>query len=191
MIWLSILAGVAIVAFLTAWSRRNAGPPPRSIHLLLTRPRVLDEAELRAAAARAWSVTFSGAPDAQEFVTGRDGMFLAKARGHVLSVSMSPQPGSRNPAAMARTIRDAKKRAAYADHRAFIALISHHAPEAETLGAIYAHMGKLAAELLADDCLAVMVPERDSLVVASSDLAAQLRKDDLLAGAPELFLPAD
>jgi uncharacterized protein YegJ (DUF2314 family) len=138
--------------------REPEAPATSSLVLLLSAPRYLDAALLSTAVGRAFDVVIDphdeGCPD---FVVG-DGdrpTFVVQVQGRFYLVHNFDRPYLDDAAEVAASIGELRLSKAIEEHQAWIAV---DALGCEPGQDAYPALGKLAAELTGDDCLAVFAP---------------------------------
>ena len=170
-----------------------------SIVLLLREPRTLTEAQVRSAAERAFGKKFGNDPKGGDFVREfRPNMFPVGVDDAKLGVITSAERYVAREAFLAPAdVADAaaRKRAeeAFAAHKAWVSVDWFgEQPRAEEGPRIYQLLGKLAAELAGDDCLAVHATESRRLVAFDDGVLKALRDDARpLLGPDRLVLVKD
>lgn len=146
--------------------------------VLLSAPRALDAAAVRAAATRAFGVEFAERaedPDA-DFVLVRETSAVIRHAGAGYVIECIGQPVLGSDALQGA---DPAVLTAVRDHKAAFRVGS--ALRAVTAGEVtarYAKLGRLLAELLGADCLAVNFRADPSLHVLDASAAEKLRSDD-------------
>ncbi len=160
----------------TPTNRGQTDEPPISLVLLLKQPRVLDAGALARAASEAFGVTVTPG----EEVAGETPHFLLHLDGRLFAVHNVAESYFDNAAAVAAETPELRLRKAVARHRAWLSVDFLHA----ALGAErdpYPLLGKLAAALAGDDCLAVCVPARRCVYPYDESVPKKLRGADPLS----------
>lgn len=172
------------VWFLRRRKRNNC--PIRAIALLQGRARLLSNTKLRAAITRAWGVHLPDNPpeDAENFVVVAPGTPSAMARieGVMYLINSFPVPYMSEPEKAAEGIRDLRLRTVVADHKAWMSVdLLGDMPEGWDERTLYNRLGKLAAEIAAEDTLGFFLTQFDLLYPHTAETLAALRSDDVLA----------
>jgi hypothetical protein len=131
---------------------------PASAVLLLAKPHLFGEDELRAAAERAWRRSFAGGEGSRHFVVQKSTTFV-KVGPHVLQLIHSAQPylAELSEAELKDFLPEADRRQAWKRHTAWVAL-DYWNQDADD-DTKYSVLEKLAAELLDDNCTGVWFPK--------------------------------
>ena len=202
-IWLVIVGALAIAIALGSWWWTRAGraghdEPMVAFVLLLSQPRQLDAADVAAAVKRAWEEPDEAdQPDTDDAVMGQPPHFIVRAGKFAVLVNVFPEPYVSEPEREAEQIADLRLRQAFAAHRAWLSAGLLGPLEGLDRQKVYQHLGKLIAELVDDDCLAIYATETGNVNVISDEVLEHLRGDDPLAGvksrtvAPVIGVPED
>ncbi len=143
--------------------RKQPERPLISVVLLLREPRYLNEEILRVAVRNALEVDLSDrGPESTEFIVGGEDMptNFVNLRDRALLVHNFPRPYMENAAATAEQVPELRLRRAIADHGGWLSVDWLNGPEDEDP---YRTLGKLAAELLDEDCLGIFLPQFNRL----------------------------
>jgi len=154
--------------------------PLVSLVLLLRQPRYLDEGLLCQMVRAAWDIRLSDAEDGGNFVVGESPSFIVMAEGRTFLVNNSDAPYFTDGPLAASQVKDLRLRKAVNGHRAWMSvdlMCNDEAPVEEA----YRWIGKLIAELAADDCLAILSPQTGWLHVYNRELRRTLCGGDPLA----------
>jgi uncharacterized protein YegJ (DUF2314 family) len=151
--------------------------------LFLRDSRVLDTASIAALAGDALGGRFSSdRRDATDrYVAGRDPSFVVKHGDHFFLINNFARPYTEDPAEAADEIGELRLRKAVRDHEAWISVDLLGQCKDADLPEIYRTLGKLAAELIDEECLALFAPATGQLVVYDPDMLDALRGDNPLA----------
>jgi uncharacterized protein YegJ (DUF2314 family) len=163
-------------------SANNADKKARtpSLVVLLRRLRHLDQGILQQAVKNAFNVDLSGAgKDSTEFILSGPGFptDLIQVQGSLLSVGSFAHPYFSNKEKMASQITDLRLRKAVMDHDACLSVTALRWPQGEDP---YPTIGKLLAELVNGDGLAILAPALGRMHPWDSNLKAALRGGDPL-----------
>jgi uncharacterized protein YegJ (DUF2314 family) len=172
---------------------RGTDRPPQTEHraqkerlvalvLFLRRSRDLDTAAVAALAESALGGRFrDDQPDAADrYVAGHEPSFVIKYGDHFILINTFPRPYMDDPNEAAGEIGELRLRKAVRDHEAWVSVdLLGECKDAE-LPDVYRTLGKLAAELIDDDCLALFAPATGQLVVYDPEMLDALRGPDPL-----------
>jgi uncharacterized protein YegJ (DUF2314 family) len=166
------------------FSRKKQSAPVAFVWLL-DEPRNLDVATVRRLAEQALGVTMGDDPaddaplsEAGNFVIGEPPGFMVHAGEHMLLVNTFPIPYMENPQRAAEQIGELRLRKAVGEHRAWVSadLLGEYEGEAREEGLRL--IGKLAAALADERCLALYLPHADVLLPYDPELPDKLRTPD-------------
>lgn len=146
---------------------------PISFVFLLRQPRPLKLPEMRAAAERAFGRKFSLNPDAEDQIRPRDppGSFVIETKQFTLQVPNVAEPYGQPQLAKSGTLLDK----AFREHRAWLSVDWDADGAAASPEEAFRTVGKLAAELAGDDCLALFCPRTGQMITYGPDLLPALR----------------
>jgi len=148
-----------------------------SIVVLLNAPRQFSEEGLRAATERAWGVKFGGDKEPKNFVVIRGHVRFVQVEGHFFQILSVARPYIEKRDEFAALLSDLGARTAVVQHRAWMSVDHHRFGRGRlSKNERYAATGKMVAELLGDDCLAVCVPDENVVVATTTELSVRLRK---------------
>lgn len=172
----------------SAWPMRTSAKPGRngeskplvSLVLLLRQPRELEEAELRQHVERAWGIELSDADDAANFVVGVSPSFVVKIQDRCFLVNAFPTPYFQDSRRAAERVQDKHLRGAIIDHAAWLSVDLLGQDEAD-LPEAYRWIGRLAAELADEQCLAVVSTELERISLWAPELRSRLSGRNPLA----------
>jgi uncharacterized protein YegJ (DUF2314 family) len=178
------LVAVGVVVWFFMRRRRRHGPI-RAIALLQSRARLLSDVKLRAAIERAWGVHLpeNGPEDATDFVAVVPGAPTAFVQidGVRYLINSFPTPYLDDPASAASGITDLRLRTIIAEHKAWMSVdLMGNLPEGWDERMLYSRLGKLAAEIAADDTLGFYFTQHSLIYQKTPDTIAALRSDDVL-----------
>ncbi len=155
-------------------------PPMHAFVWLLSEPRPMEVETLRRIVERELQVTFPDGEDAHTFVVGEMPAFMVKLESHALLVNTFPVPYVNNPQATSKSIPELRLQKAVLEHQAWISADMLGEYEAEALTEGFRLIGKLAAALADDRCLALYAPHLNRMVPYAPELLDCLRSDDPL-----------
>jgi hypothetical protein len=177
------VAALLVAALVLAWTQFRSPAPeeeePISFVFLLRQRRALSMSELQAAAERAFGLKFDSDPKATHFVRPTDapGSFFVAAPRFTLLVLNVPKPYGE-----ARTKQAGPQlEKAFQDHRAWLSVDWVERGDDCNSDEAFRAIGKLAAELAGDDCLALYCPRTRQMITHGPDLLPLLRGDQPLA----------
>ncbi len=156
---------------------------PVSLVLLLRQPRALDNATVRAAAKRAWGVDLSSQdPASTEFVVGDTTSYILETGGHRFTMNLNL--GQYEELKAADQI-DPRLAEAVGGHGAWLAIDVLRDDDAMPVKQAYQYVGKLAAEFLDNNCLAIYATQVGALGLNTPATVTLLRGDDPRGGGPQ------
>jgi uncharacterized protein YegJ (DUF2314 family) len=186
------------------WRRWRAARSHRllSIVVLLKGPKYLDASLIATAARRAWKADLGdGDVEGRDgFVVGVEISYMVMNQGRMALVNNFPSPYVPDANNVAAGIVDGRLSRLLAAHQTWFscdALGVERDTPAEDIQDWYRYLGKLCAELLDDDCLAVYLPDSDRLFECDATTAARLRAGDVPAAlddgrqSPVIHIPDD
>lgn len=144
--------------------------------LLLRRPHFFTAAELRAAAERAWRISFSGEqPNSMYFVVQSKSVTMLKAGVHGLVFFHHTEPYfGWSEKQTIDWLPIETQRAAWKQHNAWVAV--DYLNKKTSMELAYCVLARLVAELLDENCTAVYTPRERSLAPNDSTLYLELLK---------------
>ena len=153
-----------------------------SIVLHFRHPAPLSEAQLHEAVRRAWGRDVS--PDLNEHIVNKPPICFVKFSRMVLLLSSGSKPYC-PPQYLEQALAqfpEERQKAVARDHKAFLTidLLNPKRPTREEKERCYRQMGRLAAELVDDNCMGVYVPETGHMRPFDGELTAALRSDQPL-----------
>ena len=185
-----ILFLLAVLAFWMLSNKKEEGNPEIiSVVALLKKPQRLEPIYIATAAKKAWNANLSYGENDDEgpdgFVVGDDSMptLIVKFRERMLIVNNFPQPYSDNLQEDSQSIPDLRLRKLFADHTAWL---SCDAMGVESFNDVdearewYKVLGRLLAELVDDNCLAIFIPQTEQLFPNMAETLDLLKADDPL-----------
>ena len=185
-----ILVLAAGLAFWILSSKKEEGDPEMiSVVALLKRPQRLEPIYIATAAKKAWNADLSFGENDDEgpdgFVVGDDSMptLFVKFRERMLIVNNFPQPYTEDPQEVSQAIPDLRLRKLYANHTAWLscdAMGVDSFDDVDEAREWYKILGRLLAELVDDNCLAIFIPQTDQLFPNMAKTLDLLRADDPL-----------
>ena len=151
-----------------------------SIVLLLREPRKIGQDDLRAAAERAWNLKLETGNEEKNFtVVVETRINFVKVDGHFFQILNAARPYITNVKEAAAVAEDDLVRTAILAHRAWMSADymagakSNFHPNKR-----YAATGRLIAEFVDTNCLAICIPDKDLIVPATPAAAEILRNMD-------------
>jgi hypothetical protein len=156
-----------------------------SMVLLLRKPHLFSEKELRLARERAWSTSFAGGDDSKHFVVQSGPVTMMKVGPHLLNFFTYPHPFIDDPETNVEWLPQASQRKAWVEHSGCVGI--DYVNQDSDLGLILCVLSRLAAELLDDNCTGVYVPYVSSLTSHVGSIYEDLRAvaSSRLTGATE------
>ena len=165
--------------------RRSEVEDPISVVLLQKQPHFFCASELRAAAEKAWRVSFADGETSKNYVVQKGFVTLLKADGHVLSLLHQKQPYFKlSDDELRRFLPDESRRDWWRAHKAWCAV--DHMNAGKDLEFAYWVLTKLAAEMIDANCCGVYIPGKRIFVPNSTALYEDLQ---LVAGHRKLGMP--
>ena len=163
-------------------------PPIHALVLLLSSPRKLTGRDLCAVAEAAWQRNLSmDRPDTEDdIVVGEPPTVLIRTGGFHFLVNVFDIPYESDPEESARHISELRLRRAYAGHKAWLSVdLLGEVSEKQTDWA-YRYIGRLAADLIGDDTLAVYATATSRMNVPDDAFVERLRNEHPLTVMSEL-----
>lgn len=170
-----------------------------SLVQLLREPRYLDAQILAGLASRAWGRAVTASVEGQDknrpmaegdpCVLGESPNFIVVCDGLFFSILNVAGPYVPDVQSAANSTSNLRIRQPLVEHRAWLSIDvigGDHDPE--SLVKAYRYIGKLHAEMIDENCLAIFLPDRSRLYPMEPGMEAKLRADDPLA-ALEAHLP--
>jgi uncharacterized protein YegJ (DUF2314 family) len=176
-----VFIGGALIAGTAAWlwsrRRRESGPAPAGIVLLLQQPISLDASilaeRLNKASGRSVRVidandsTVSGDKLAGDMITGESPHFMASVDGVTYVINNVPAPYLQDRAAASEDIVESRLRKAVAEHTAWISM--DVMPPEKASPEAYRLVGRVLATLIDARCLALYHPPSNQFVACRND----------------------
>lgn len=167
-------------SWITGWFRKKEDPPPVSLVMLLREHRHLEAAMLEPIVERVFDVVLTHADDAQDFVVGDADLptFAIKANERMWLLHHFGRPYFDELDEVLASVRDLRLRYALSEHNAWLSVdaLGDEFPENP-----YPAIGKLIAELLDDNCVAVFAPATNRLAVYDPGMEDVLRGPEPLS----------
>lgn len=201
----------AIVGGLFWWRSRQSGAGDEehqmlSFVALLREPCALSDRQVAQAANLAWGADLSwGDVDTDEelekrdgFVVGQEGlpMIMVQYQQRMMIVNNFREPYLDDPDAAAESIPDLRLRNLLKQHKAWIscdAMGVESFEDADEVRDWYRLLGPLLAELVDDNCLAILIPQTSQLFPNMDETLQMLKSDDpleaLMDDAPPSIVP--
>lgn len=208
--WYGVIALILVLlAGLAFWrlknKKREAEPQMLSVVALLKNPQRLEPIYIASAAKKAWNATLSYSEDDEApdgFVVGDDSMptLIVNFRERMMIVNNFPQPYMENIEEASQAIPDLRLRTLVSNHTAWLscdALGVESFNDVNEVREWYKILGRLLAELVDDNCLAIYVPQTEQLFPNMDETLELLKADDPLkalgfeAPLPVLQIGAD
>lgn len=149
---------------------------------LLDEARPLDAPTLRRVIEQELGIEISGEPgddeplaEAGKFVIGEAPSFMVHLGDHMLLVNTVPVPYVKDPQRGARGIKELRLRKVFGEHRAWLSADLFGQYEGEALEEGLRIIGRLAAALADERCLALYLPHADNLLPYDPELLEKLR----------------
>ena len=154
--------------------RRVGKREPISMVLLLRKPHVFSEEEVRLAAERAWALSFSDIEGSTRAVTRSGDTIFLNAGPHLLSFCDQPEPYADNPKENLTWLTKMSQQRAWSEHTA-CGWVNYVNPETDVELA-QCVLAKLVVQLLDGNCTGVYSPSENSLIPASESLYEDLQR---------------
>jgi hypothetical protein len=157
--------------------RKPYGDDPTSVVILLRAPHFFRKEELRAAAERAWKVSFAGeGQNSKHFVMQKAFVTILKAGPHLMNVLHQTRPygGHGGPPSDADWLAQASQKQAWTEHKAW-ASVDYMNRDVD-LELAYCVSTKLVAELLDGNCTGIYIPGERKLIPHHQTLYLELQK---------------
>jgi hypothetical protein len=156
-------------------SNSRDAQPAISMVLLLRRPHRFTEAELRAAAEKAWGISFGNESDQAYFVSTAGDRGLIYAGSHLLTILSSDKPYFQiSPTERAKTLPHQGQRKAWSEHHAWTSV--DYSKSRGEIDKEYGIVAKLTAEMLDENCLGIYVPQQLSFIPNMPSLYDDLQR---------------
>ena len=147
---------------------------PVSIILLLRQPHFFATDELRAAAEKAWGITFTEEEHAENIITQSGKLTLLKVGPHLLNFFHYRRPYVDNPKVNVGWLPKEEQRQAWAEHKACVGV--DYLNKDTVIELAYCALAKVAAEMLDDNCAGIYFPGKNVLAPNDGDLYGKLQK---------------
>lgn len=148
-----------------------------SLHLLMDRARPLDASQVAQAASRAWKRDIGTSPASSAGnVVGTSPGFIVTVADYSFLVHNVDRPLATDPTT-SPAIRDDRSRELFARHRAWLGVELLERPAGATRDAAGQMLGRLLAELVADDCIAIYRPDTHQIAPCEPPRVERLRGD--------------
>jgi hypothetical protein len=174
---------VGFFRWLKSLFSRKKSDGPIAFVWLLDRPRHLDLDTVRRIVGQAVGVQIPAEPEADSecFVIGEPPSMMVKIPDYMLLVNCVPAPYVDNPSKAADSVSELRLKKILQEHQAWVSadLFGDYDEEQTRRG--YGIIGKIAADMAGDDCLALYMPHADRMVPYAPELLEALRSDDPLA----------
>jgi uncharacterized protein YegJ (DUF2314 family) len=169
----------------------NPEKPLISLALLLDRPRPLASEEMEDRAGRAWRAHY-GEADADGTTVGEDPTFVVSSRDRSFVITSYRTPYVKDIPRSARHIEQETVRRAFLRHTAWLSidLLRPQTPEGKEFVECTGLLGKLTAELLAEDCLVLVSPHTNQTQVCHELVRERLRSANPFDAFRENLKPA-
>ena len=154
--------------------RRVGKRKPISMVLLLRKPHVFSQEEVRLAAERAWGLSFSDAEGSTRAVTRSGETIFLRAGPYVFSFCDQPKPYVDNPKEDLSWLPMASQQRAWSEHTA-CAWVNYVKPDTDVELA-QCVLAKLVVQLLDGNCTGVLSPSESGLIPAEESLYEDLHR---------------
>ena len=171
---------------------RKKDEPIHALVFLRNEPRILDSETLERVVERALGVDFSSKDEEDTdacFVAGFPPILMVKLPDAMVLVNCVPAPYVPNPEKLANQIKELRMRKAVAEHKAWMSVDWMGDKDPESLKSGYRTIGKIAAELVDDDCVALYSTSSNQLIPIDDEVIEGLRSEDPLAMFDEIIQP--
>lgn len=159
-----------------------------SLVALLREPQYLDATMLAHWATIAWDTTVGTEDDANEhaYAVGDSPQFILKKGPHFFLTLNVDEPYFDDLDDVAEQMDELRIRHAIAEHRGWMAIDLVNSEQSRSLPAdIYHEIGRLFAEILDDDCLAILCPQTGAIYPWHPGIIGKLCSSDPLAALEE------
>jgi uncharacterized protein YegJ (DUF2314 family) len=177
-----------LLGWLKSRFSRQRESRPVAFVWLLDEPRLLDAPTLQRIVERELGARIAvdppegeDGPESGGFVVGRPPSFMIRLGQHMLLANCLPVPYLKDPQRAAERIEELRLRQAVAGHRAWVSVDLLGDYEGEALAEGLRIIGRLAAALADERCLALYLPHANQLLPYDADLPEQLRAPDPMA----------
>lgn len=187
-----VAANLHVLPFRDSQADPNAEEEPViSLVALLTEPAFLEAPILAKAASDAWGVDVGTSEDENEdaFVVGESPHFLIKYEDHFLAVHNFDEPYFNEADEVVDETSELRIRHAVLEHRAWLSVDLIHGDDTGDHQETYRVIGRLLAQLIDDDCLAVCSTEMQTIHPYHEELIDQLTGEDPLGTLREASFP--
>ncbi len=154
--------------------RRVGKREPISMVLLLRKPHVFSEEEVRLAAERAWALSFSSIEGSSRAVTRSGGTIFLRAGPYLFSFCDLPKPYVDNPKENLSWLPKVSQQQAWGEHTA-CGWVNYVNPDTDVELA-QCVLAKLVVQLLDGNCTGVYSPSESSLIPANESLYDDLQR---------------
>jgi uncharacterized protein YegJ (DUF2314 family) len=171
---------------------RDGDEPVVSLVALLERPAQLESTLVAVRASEAWGIDVGTEEDENEtaYAVGESPHFLVRREAWLLAVHDVDEPYFDDPDRVANYAPDLRTRRAIERHRGWLSVDVLYAPRGADPAEAYRLIGRLLAELVGDDLLAVRHPDDARIHPRTPELLPALRSDDPLAALRAIGVPA-
>lgn len=191
---IGVLALVAIAAFVFWRLKRSLSDQEEehqmlSFVALLKKPQRLEPIYIATAAKKAWNATLSYAEDDDEgpdgFVVGQEGLptLMVRFRDRMVMINNFPSPYMEDPETAAEDIPDMRLRSLVSQHTAWISCDALGVESFHDLDEVrewYKVLGRMLAELVDDNCLAILLPQTQQVFPNMDETLELLKAEDPL-----------
>jgi uncharacterized protein YegJ (DUF2314 family) len=171
---------------------RKKDEPIHAFVFLRARQKGLDAATLERIVSRELGIEFSRKDDDDPegaFVVGESPLFVIKLSNAMILVNDIPAPYMENPEKAARSIPELRVRKAVAEHTAWLSVDWMGDRDPESLREGYRTIGRIAAGLADDDCVAIYSTSTSQLLPVNAEALTGLQGDDPLGLFSEIIQP--
>ena len=146
---------------------------PVLLVVLLRKPHLLSEEELRAAAEKAWGLSFAESDGSTRYVVTSGDARVLNAGQHLLSFHSSNEPYVAVPKDDLSWLPKASQQRAWAEHSA--CLYVYYLTPGTDFELAHCILAKVLAQLLDSNCTGLYSPDEDGLIPADESFYEQLQ----------------
>ncbi|MCC7420238.1 MAG: DUF2314 domain-containing protein [Planctomycetaceae bacterium] len=167
---------------------------PHSLVALVREHGYLDAAAIARAATQAWGTPFTAADASGEqtenYVVGENPLFLIRRENDTIAVHHQDRPYFDDVKKFSETVWEGRHRQAVLAHKAWISVDLLNRDEGLpplSDAAIYEFLGPLLAELIDDQCVAILCPRAVRMFVYDEETEANLRRPDPIRSLDDVY----
>lgn len=183
LVFLTLLSAGLHAADKPAVTKTTEDQPPRliSLVLLLSEPRTFDATSVAKTATQAWKTEVPA-----NAVSTVDNMFVVKGSSGRFSIVSQDKPYFPESDKLAAEIKDPALAEGIRNHRAWLSVDWLETNDKADLRSVYQQIGKIIAQLVSKETLAIYSPDTDQFHPNDSELVAHLQSDDPLEGLSDV-----